>query len=176
MQRLISFLLILLLSGAAGCKRQPKTADLEATEEETQALFSVVHVADARASLQLVKGFHDVEQNAWRWTMQKFAVTLKPPAGASQRGATLQLKFVVPEPVIDRLKSVTLSANAEGTALASETYSKPGDYVFTRDVPASALGGDAVAIDFALDKVLPPSPSDQRELGVIVSSIGLEPK
>jgi len=176
MQRLISFLLILFLSVAVGCKRQPKTADVEATEEETQALFSVVHVADPRSSIQLVKGFHDVEQNAWRWTMQKFAVTLKPPAGASERGATLQLKLVVPEPVIDRLKSVTLPAAANGPVLPSETYSKPGDYVFSRDVPASALGGEAVTIDFALDKVFPAGPADQRELGVIVSSIGLEPK
>ena len=133
-------------------------------------------VADQRASLQLLKGFHDIEQNAWRWTMQKFTVTLRPPAGASQRGATLQVKLVIPDPVIAQLKTISLSANIEGTSLPGETYAKPGEYVYSRDVPATVLASDAVTVDFTLDKALRPSAADARELGIIISSIGFEPK
>jgi hypothetical protein len=31
-------------------------------------------------------------------------------------------------------------------------------------------------VDFALDKALPPSGSDQRELGLVVSAVGFDPK
>jgi hypothetical protein len=43
-------------------------------------------------------------------------------------------------------------------------------------VPASALSSDAVSAEFALDKFLPPGTVDQRELGVVVTSIGFEAK
>ncbi len=176
MHRFISVALVALLVTAVGCKRRPKKVEAEATEETVQALLTLVHVADQRASLQLLKGFHDIEQNAWRWTMQKFTVTLRPPAGASQRGTTLQVKLVIPDPVIAQLKTISLSANIEGTSLPGETYAKPGEYVYSRDVPATVLASDAVTVDFTLDKALRPSAADARELGIIISSIGFEPK
>ena len=43
-------------------------------------------------------------------------------------------------------------------------------------MPAIALPTTAVNVDFMLDKALPPSPADNRELGVIVSSVGFEAK
>lgn len=165
-----------LLLCAPGCERKPQKVEVQATEEEAQELESMVHVADPRASLQLVRGFHDVEQNAWRWTMAKFSVTLRPPAGAAQKGATLRLNLTVPDPVIQRLKAISLRANVQGVPLEAETYFKPGNYAFTRDVPARALTGDAVTVDFWLDKSLPPGSVDQRELGVVVSSVGFEAK
>lgn len=136
----------------------------------------MVHAADPKAAFQLVKGFHEIEQNAWRWTAREFAVTLRPPAQAAEKGAVLRLKFAVPEPVIARLKAITLASRVGGAALAPETYAKPGDYVYTRDVPASALAGDVVSVEFSLDKAIPPSEADQRELGVVVTSVGLETK
>lgn len=181
MRRLTEVILLSLLSFAFGftnvaCRRQPSKAPAEATDEGSQKLLPMVHVADPRSSVQLLKGFYDVEQGSWRWTKQNFSVMLRPPAGAVQKGATLQLKFSVPDPVIERLKSVTLSANVAGVALPSETYTKPGEYVYTRDVPAAALAGEAVTAAFSLDKALPPGEADQRELGVVVSSAGLETK
>ncbi len=169
----LTLLVILLAVSAADCKRKRKKAG---TQEEDQGLASMVHMADPRTSSQLVRGFHTVEQNAWRWTMAKFTVILKPPAGASQKGATLLMKFAVPDPVINRLKKVTLTASVGGAQLAPESYDKAGDYVLTRDVPASAFTGETATVDFALDKALPPGDPDQRELGVVVNSIGLEAK
>ena len=180
MRRLIAVLVlppaVTLLLCSAGCKRKPQKVEVQATEEEAQELESMVHVADPRASLQLVRGFHDVEQNAWRWTMAKFSVTLRPPAGGAQNGATLTLNLAVPDPVIQRLKSISLRANVQGVPLEAETYFKPGSYTYTKDVPARALSGDAVTVDFWLDKWLPPGAVDQRELGVVVSSVGFEAK
>ena len=164
-----------LVAGGTGCKREKKTR-VEATDEAGPTLAAVVNMADARASVQLLKGFHDVEGNAWRWTMGKFSVTLRPPLNASQKGATLVVKMSIPEAIIGQVKSTTLTANVNGAAIAGETYTKAGEYTYSRDVPASALGADAVTVDFALDKFLPPGLADQRELGVVVSSIGFEAK
>ena len=56
------------------------------------------------------------------------------------------------------------------------TYTTAGDHTYSKDVPASALNTDAVTVDFALDKFLPPGTVDQRELGIVVTSIGFESK
>lgn len=173
---LITLLALALGAGASGCKRAPKKVQVEATDETSTSLATMVHVADPRASVQLIKGFHDVEQNAWRWTMQKFSVTLRPPAGSAQKGAILRVQFSIPDPVIEKLKSVRLAANVEGVPLEGQEYTKPGEQVYSVDVPAKALGGEAVIVDFALDKALMPSAGDQRELGIVVSTIGFEAK
>jgi hypothetical protein len=162
----------LLAFSALDCKRRKKSA----TREEEQGLVSVVHMADTRAAAQLIRGFHTVEQNAWRWTMAKFTLVLKPPVTAPPKGATLVMKFSVPDPVIARLQKITLSCKIGTTDLGSETYDKAGDFVFSRVVPATALNGETATVDFSLDKALPPGDPDQRELGVVVSSIGLEAK
>ena len=67
----------------SGC-RPPESVPVETIEEEVEELSTMVHAADPRASLQLVKGFHGIEQNAWRWTMGQFSVTLRPPHGAAE--------------------------------------------------------------------------------------------
>ncbi|MDE3165151.1 MAG: hypothetical protein KGN36_05040, partial [Acidobacteriota bacterium] len=100
----------------------------------------------------------------------------RPPLGAAAKGAKLSLKLTVPQVVIDKNKNITLSATVGNAALAPETYTTPGAYVYERDVPPSALTGDAVRIDFSLDKVMAPSGGDIRMLGLIVSSVGLEGK
>jgi hypothetical protein len=165
-----------LIAGVSGCKRATKTTHVEATDESGPTLVSMVNVADPRASVQLLKGFHGVEGNAWRWTMGKFSVTLRPPLNAAQSGAKLVVKLSIPGPVMERVKSMTLTANVNGAAIPGETYTKAGDYTYSKDVPASALGADAVTVEFALDKFLAPGSLDQRELGVVVTSIGFEAK
>ena len=52
----------------------------------------------------------------------------------------------------------------------------PGDHVFTVSVPAGALAGDAISVDFECDKALPPTAEDARELALVVTSIGIESK
>lgn len=157
--------------GAWGCKQKP--AETVVVDDESQPALSVVNVAHPRADTQLLSGFHRVEEGAWRWTMGKFAVALEPPAGAAQKGARLELQFTLPEPVIERRKAVTLSAWVAGTALPPETYTKAGGYTYAQDVPAAALATPPVKVEFALDKFLKAGEVDPRELGVVVSSVGL---
>ena len=167
-------LIAALLLAAPACKRdQVKRVDTVMVEEQGPGLASSFRMGDSTMAKQLAGGFYDIESGAWRWTMQKFAVTLGPPPHAPQKGAVLELHLTVPQSSIQKLGSVTLSASIGGTALAPETYTQPGEHVYRRDVAANLLAGDAVRVDFELDKVVPPGDIDKRELGVVASSVGL---
>ena len=165
---------ITLALAPTGCKN--KKVKVQATDEETPRMASAVSMGDPKADTQLAAGLYGVEAGAWRWTAKQFTVVLRPPSGSAQKGGKLELKLTVPPVVIEKLKTISLSAKANGSALPPETYTQAGDYVYTRDVPAGALAGDSVRIDFQLDKAIPPSGSDLRELGIIVLSAGLESK
>jgi hypothetical protein len=170
---IVPVLAAMLLSGSCRSKSRTK---IQATEEEAPQLASMVHVADPRVAAQLVSGFYPVEDKAWRWTAGKFAVMLRPPRTAAEKGAVLQLKFAVPDPVISKLKTLSVTAAINGTSLPPETYNQAGEFTYARDVPPKVLGTEPVKVEFALDKALPPSAQDQRELGVVVSAVGFEPK
>ncbi len=173
---LILTICVCVLLGVAGCRRTEVKGKPGDTIEETPSLLPMIQVADPKASAQLVKGFYEVEGNSWRWTMGRFSVVLSPPPGATKSGATLVLRFSLPEPVIKKVGSVRLSATVDGTPLEPQQYDSAGEHVYSRAVPPGSVAKKVVAVDFALDKYLPPGESDRRELGVVVSVIGLEPR
>jgi hypothetical protein len=168
-----SVLLAMLAFAPLGCKRK-KAGELPAGEAPRMA--STIHMGDPQTATQLVGGFYGIEQNAWRWTARRFSVALHPPFGAGQKGATLQLRLSVPPVVIEKLKTIALSATIGGSALPPETYAQAGDFTYTREVPPALLAGESVRVDFELDKSIPPTGADLRDLGVVVLSAGLELK
>ncbi|MEO8100039.1 MAG: hypothetical protein ABI811_20230 [Acidobacteriota bacterium] len=157
-----------------GCKRRPSASD--APKEEPVELLSVLQADDPKAAVQFAHGFYGLEGNNWRWTAAKFGVVLAPPAGGADRGARLELKFTIPAVIFDRLGPATLSVTVNGVALSPETYSKSGEYSYVRDVNGDVFAGGPVTIEFQCDKALPPENGDNRELSLIVTSIGLAAK
>ena len=155
---------------AAGCGRKDDLALVQ--EEQGAGSLSSLHVADPRAAAQLLQGWHEIEQGSWRWTQRQFSVGLKAPTPG--KPAMLELKFTLPDALMERLRSVTLMAVVNGNSLPPTTYNSAGDQVYSQKVPGSVLGGELVRIDFQLDKALAPGEVDQRELGVIVSEVGLQ--
>lgn len=161
-----------LLATGASCRRG---LNEPATIEPPFALASTIQVADPAVAVQLVKGFHAVEGGgAWRWSMGRFAVNLQPPPYSATKGAQLVMKFSIPEIIIKTNKDVTINATVNGERLTPVAFTSVGEHTLRLNVPASVLAGDAVRCEFVLDKTLPPSPQEQRELGVIVTSIGLQ--
>jgi hypothetical protein len=161
----IAALVAFAVMGPAGCKRK---------KNAPPALKSEVAMNETGAETQLKSGFYGIEGGAWRWTARNFSVALLPPAGSAQKGAKLDLKFALPDAVINKLGPMQLSASVSGAALAPERYSKSGSYEYARDVDASALGGGPVTIEFSCDKALAPSGGERRELALIAVSVGLE--
>jgi hypothetical protein len=162
--RRVAVLGLVVLALTAGCRRKDK------------GLSSMVSMADPSTATQLVSGFHAVESGAWRWTMKKFSIVLKPPQGADQNGATLRVRLFVSDDQINRLGPITLSAEVNGVQLEPQTYSKPGDTAYSRTVPADVLKGASVKVNFSLDKAREPDNVDGRQLGVVASVIGLQPR
>ena len=171
MRELIPLLLLALLLGPSGCRRKhhPNPA---ATVEEPGELESAFRVADPAAESQILYGFYPVEQQSWRWTMRKFAVSLRPPAGAAVEGAKLELKFTVPPPIASRLKDLKLSAKVAGADLPVFEITGEGEQQLLVPVPPRVLAGDAVTVEFELNRAVPPGGIDSRELGVVVTSVG----
>ncbi len=166
----LTLILVPLLLAGSGCKRRHSSSG------QAQLLASTIYAGDPNVTSHFAKGFYDVEQGAWRWTNKEFAVDLSPPLHSDQKGAQLIMKLAIPDAVIQNLTSVQLSASIQGFKLEPQTYTKAGQYTYTRDVPADKLQNDVVRIDFALDHTLPPTPTDRRQLGIIVSEVGLVAK
>jgi hypothetical protein len=155
----------------AACKRHPKPS-----AEDTGKPAMMLAMSDGRSQMQLVHGFYQLEAGAWRWTGKTFGVSLRVPANAARDGARLMMKVTVPQTQVDRLKSLTLSAQVNGVDVAPETYSRAGEFLYERDIPAAALVRDMASVEFSLDKVTPPVPPDVRELGIVVTSVGFMAK
>jgi hypothetical protein len=169
--------LALLTTALVGCRGKHNRPAVQNEEPEGgPRIASSLKMSDAAAPAQLLHGFYGLEGGAWRWTAGTFTVLLRPPIASAQRGATLTLAFSIPEILIQKLKTVTLTATLGATKLKSETYSKPGSYTFSADIPADQLAKEAITVDFALDKSLPSGSVDQRELGVVATSAALESK
>jgi hypothetical protein len=170
MRRLTLAVLLSLIALAAGaCKRS-------AQHTLAPELLSVIPVDDPHADAQLVDGFYSLEGNTWRWTAPKFSVVLRPPPGAAQFGARLELMLNMPDAVLQQLGPVTLSARIGGSSLAPEKYTEAGGYIYGRDVPASAFSADSVSVEFTTDKAIPAGKVEKRELALIVTSVGLVSK
>ena len=172
MRRLIALFGLILVLGSLSCRRSRRTR-VDTVEEEQGALASTVHAADPRHAVQLLRGFYDVEQGAWRWTQGKFAVTLRTP---SRTGAALTVKFSLPDAVMSRVHATELTAKIGDFVIEPQKFDKPGDYTYTRDLPASALNADSVTIEFAWTKFLAAGEVEARELASVVSSVGLKGK
>jgi hypothetical protein len=109
-------------------------------------------------------GFYILEKDGWRWTAKQFSLLLpiSPPS------ITLQVN--VPEPELQKLGPIVMTMRVGDHILPPETFAHPGNYTITRALdPAWA----DQRLDCRLDKTLPPTPSDNRELGIIFVSATL---
>ncbi len=170
---LATLMLCALVLAPISCKKSKKTARVETVEEDSTQLQPVISAGDPKAAVQLLKGFHEIEADGWRWTKGSFAVTLKTPPNAAQKGAKLKLSFTLPDAVLSKTGPVTLKAKLNGVDLDPQTYAQAGQLAYERDIPGTSLNAPGVTFDFALDKFLAAGQVEQRELGLIVTTIGL---
>ncbi len=173
-RRILTVPLLLSATFALACNSQRDLTGYTEEEASPPRPAAGIQVADPRAAPQLVAGWWDVEDRAWRWTARRFAVVLRSPIGASRRGAALRFGFTLPDVVFSHFKELTLSASIQGKPLAPETYRKPGIASYARDIPPDLVSAPSVRVDFELNRSFTPGHGDSRDLGVIAHSIGLE--
>jgi hypothetical protein len=160
----------------SGCKRRQPNPN--ATIEEEGELESVVQVANPAVSGQILHGFHAVENNSWRWSMRTFAVSLRPPQTTATTATFLEMKFSVPDAILPHIRGASLAASVEDAQLPPVRIESAGAQTYRQRVPQRALeeGGrarESVTVEFSLDHAVQAGKLDSRELGLVVTQIGL---
>lgn len=164
--------LVLALLSAAACKRV-RHPNPEATVEEEAELAGSIRMADPRDASQLLSGFYNLEQNAWRWTTRQFSVSLATPRPPAARPGRLEFQFTIPDVVAADLAGVAVQASVDGKPLGTYRAARAGEQVAVFPVPPELMQTDALIVDFALDKTVPKTDAETRELGVIALRFSL---
>ena len=124
---------------------------------------------------QILNGFNQIEDNAWRWTGRRFSVSLHPPLMSRIKGARLELKCAVAGLIAAQLLPLTVKASVNGRPLEPRKLTVAGQQTVLFPVPKEALAEDAVVVEFELDKTARQG-GEAREFGLIAVSIGfIEP-
>jgi tRNA (mo5U34)-methyltransferase len=112
-------------------------------------------------SVQLLHGWHALEQSSFRWTERRFSVEVRHPPSAAF--TVLRFDFRLPGP-----GPVTLSAAINGTAVPPATFTTAGEHSYHIRLPREALATSPIRIDFTADQCLTAPAVDQRELALLV--------
>jgi SAM-dependent methyltransferase len=118
------------------------------------------------ANLELLEGWHESEETGWRWTRREFAVQIRGT------GTALTMQVYVSAELLQRLGPLTLSTTAGGRDLEPAVYERPGQHTLVRRL--EGVGGAELLLRFRLSGALPPDQDDDRERGIIVTSIAVE--
>jgi hypothetical protein len=131
---------------------------------------SYLNMGDLRSKLQLGPGWYPIEDGAWRWMAKQAEVVLRTPAGARMN---FEMSLYFPPGYMQSAGGpVTVSIRVGSKPLTRQSYFAPGSYRLSAMVPASLITLTASTVNIRLNRALPPSGSEQRELGAIVSELG----
>ena len=119
---------------------------------------------DPWSGVDLAGGWHELENDSWRWTARAFSVQLsrKPFAGNA-----LLFRFTAPAHVLEAVGPLSLHAIVCGVRLPATEYREPGECVYRQPLPEAVAGESRLSIQFELDKAITFG-VDHRELGVQV--------
>lgn len=166
-------LLFTLVALTACVRNEPGVPIAEEAGAQPARLLSSVNVADPQAEPQLLRGFHGLEQNSWRWTERKFSVMLQPPPPGQP--VILNLGFTLPGVITEAVGPVTIAARVNGQEIGSQTFAEPGESQhFEAAVPDGLLTDQPAEVELELDKAMPPGDRDPRELGIVVFSVSFQ--
>jgi SAM-dependent methyltransferase len=116
---------------------------------------------------RMLHGWYEQEGwETWRWTAREFGCEF------ARAGPRLAVKLYVPESLVAARGSVTLSADVNGVALASQRFDDVGHYEYLASVPQVA---EPVVVRLSLDGSFRAGGADERDLGLVVSEVRLFP-
>lgn len=112
-------------------------------------------IAKTRPTVRLLDGWHKVENHAWRWTNRDFAVVIENLTGATR----FEFHFRMAE------APLTVEANVNGQQLPAETFSTPGENVYSQTIAPATLRCE---IRIRISQTFLEPGDGGRDLGVIV--------
>jgi hypothetical protein len=116
--------------------------------------------------LDLLAGWHPVEDSGWRWTEKHFAARAISRMGVKY--SRVSMRVFAPPLSIEKFGSLTLHAAIDDVEVQPMVMLEPGIHVFVRKIPRPA---EITTVAFHLDQVLGPDADYARELGIIVASL-----
>jgi tRNA (mo5U34)-methyltransferase len=128
-------------------------------------------LAAPASTFRLVRGWHELEHKAWRWTDRAFSMEVD--SAMPLQPATLRFVFTLPETVFANIPAVTLSVRCNGDPLPSAVYSTPGEHEYVASVPR--VGTGTALVEFELNHAIAPTDNDRRQLGLLVDFTGAAP-
>lgn len=128
---------------------------------------------DPADSAELLDGWHELEQNRWRWTERRFGAAWETLPRTSGQ-CLLRVEFSVHERLLAATGRVKLAARVDGVALAPAEYRAAGQHVYERILDAASLPAGRVTARFELDACIEPDAADSRERGLLVTALALD--
>jgi tRNA (mo5U34)-methyltransferase len=147
---------------------QPDTMQ---NDERAFCLVRSRRLTDPGLTAGLLNGWHQLEEGNWRWTERCFSAEMQVPEDLSD--AKLELHFVYPDYLKQRIPSLGLKATIGKVLLGEAQYSTSGEHIFRAAIPAGLLRGGTVIVTFELDRAIPPDSVDRRERGIVALNVGL---
>ena len=122
------------------------------------------------ANVEFLTGWHQPEESGWRWTQREFSARIQ--WNNSDQPRRLIVELFLSELLMRQVSPLRLSVSVNGTALTPEVYRSLGPQTLIRPLKGPSTG--EYLLTFSVSGVLPPTPDDGRERGIVVSSIRLE--
>jgi tRNA (mo5U34)-methyltransferase len=116
--------------------------------------------------LDLLEGWHHVEDSGWRWTERQFAARATSRVGLKH--SRIAMRVFAPPLSIEKFGSISLRAKIDDVEVQPLVMREAGIHVFVRKIPKPS---EVTSVVFRLDNVLGAEQGYSRELGIIVASI-----
>jgi hypothetical protein len=142
----------------------------QTASQPPEAALSYLNLGDVRSRPQLGSGWYGIEEGSWRWMAKEAEVTLRTPADTV---LVFEMQLFFPDSYMRAAGGpVTVSVTAGGNTLAQEIYTEPGGHLFAKPVRRSLLTFPVTSILIRLNRAMPPTGADKRELGAVVQRLG----
>lgn len=136
------------------------------SETGDQRDFCFVKSVFGLGNVELLEGWHEYVPAGWRWTEKKFSFRFEP-----RPSHTMRIYLFLHQSILSALGPVTMHVRLDGVDAGSMLMQRAGEYVYRIPITERKESG---MVTIELDKATVPGDADQRELGLIVSSVEFE--
>ena len=135
--------------------------------------LAYLHAGDLRARPQLLGRWFNIEDGGWRWMSKEAQAVLRTPEESPVSPVSFELGLYFPEDHMKRAGGpVTVSILLEDDLLVEETYREPGAHTILQPVTTGSLPHPATRVAIRLNRAVPPTGEEERELGAVVLGLG----
>jgi SAM-dependent methyltransferase len=143
-----------------------KVASDPASLDHDERAFCLLKSHYGCQHLELLEGWHHVEDTGWRWTKRQFSARATSRLG--MRHSRITMRLFAPPFMIEKFGGITLHAKIDDAEVQPLVMRDPGVHVFVRKIPKPS---EVTSVVFHVDNVVGPDADGSRELGIIVSSL-----